>query len=170
MAPAAHPSSHSPNSDQPQWARASDLLSWAPWVVRSTGRLKSKHPEMSSIKIFFAISLNLQSAYFPLVFILGKHNAFSYSRLQQPPEPKDDFFPQDTHASNSLPKILFNLLYSGNQVSKFRIKFQVILNHINDKHWVSVSPKETWAVEQMSGGCPPIKSLGTSHSWTWEPE
>lgn len=98
-------------------------LSWAPWVVRSTGRLKSKHPEMSSIKIFFAISLNLQSAYFPLVFILGKHNAFSYSRLQQPPEPKDDFFPQDTHASNSLPKILFNLLYSGNQVSKFRIKF-----------------------------------------------
>ena len=98
-------------------------FSWAPWVVRSTGRLKSKHPEMSSIKIFFAISLNLQSAYFPLVFILGKHNTFSYSRLQQPPEPKDGFFPPGTHASNSLPEILFNLLYSGNQVSIFRIKF-----------------------------------------------
>lgn len=93
-----HPSSHSPNSTVSlSGPRASwSLLSWAPWVVRSTGRLKSKHPEMSSIKIFFAISLNLQSAYFPLVFILGKHNAFSYSDYNSPPEPKDDFFPR-TH-------------------------------------------------------------------------
>lgn len=58
--------------------------------------------------LFVILLLNLQLAYFPLVFILEKHNVFSYSRQQQPSEPKDGFS-QDLHTSNTPLKILFVL-------------------------------------------------------------
>lgn len=75
---------------------------------------------MSSAGTLFVIpSFNLHAAYFPLVFILGEHNVFSYFRWQQPPEPKDNFCPG---CFKHIVRLLLHFLHSGNQVSQFRVQ------------------------------------------------
>lgn len=138
MAPAAHPSSHSPNSDQPQWARASDLSSLL-GSLWSGSQARSK-----SIQRWSSIKISLHSypiSLFPsLVFILGKHNAFSYPETTMSHLNLKTFFSPGHTCFKLIAKDLL-ICSTVETRSKFRIvNSQVILNHINDKHWYPRSP------------------------------
>lgn len=63
-------------------------------VYRQTKEQASRDELTQNILCYIIKTSNV---YISLVFILGKNTTLSYSRLQQPPEPKDDFFFPRTH-------------------------------------------------------------------------